>query len=353
MAAISVVEKSGLQETIDGAFVRSASAHRSIIGADPAFPPESGRYLLVVSHACPWAHRCVIVRALLGLENAVPLCVVHPTWAATKPDVDGHRGWVFVDPKSDPITHPSGVNTVSNQGCVLPPPEFAKEWTSVRSIYDASGDGDAKKFTVPILFDMQNKTIVNNESSEILRMLYNPKSIGQFASKNESLDLRPASLAQHIDETNAWVYDQINDGVYKAGLAHSQSEYEKAATALKAGLQRVESILQNSKYLCSMEMITEADVRLFVTLIRHDEVYVTYFKCNHCPILFGDEFPNIVQYMRMLYAIPEVRGTINMGHIKNHYYTSHPSLNPYGVVPLGRGALERLEGIALRVDDFE
>ena len=159
MAAITVVEKSGLQETSNGAFVRSASAHRSIIGTDPAFPPESGRYLLVASLACPWAHRCVIARSLLGLENAVPLCVVHPTWAETKPDVDGHRGWVFVSPESDPIMHPSGVNTVSTQGCILPPSEFAQEWKSVRSIYDASGAGDAKKFTVPILFDMKRKLL--------------------------------------------------------------------------------------------------------------------------------------------------------------------------------------------------
>ena len=333
--------KSALVEvSAGGAFVRTASAHRNVIGASPAFPPESGRYLLVVCRACPWANRCITVRALYGLEEVVPMIACHPTWAATKPEVDGHRGWVFSAPNDAPRKHPSGENEVAcDDGCI-PPPE-GLNWTSVRSIYDASGAGDSTKFTVPVLWDLKQGTIVNNESSEIIRMLYDPKCLGQFATKNKDLDLYPTHLADQIEEANAFIYPAINNGVYKCGFAHSQKAYETAAVALRAGLDRVETMLGSSQFICG-DAMTEADIRLFVTLIRHDEVYVVYFKCNHCPIVGGTLFPNIVRYMKLMMSIPEVAWSIHMDHIKNHYFTSHPSLNPYGVVPIGGNVLKQL-----------
>lgn len=342
--------KSALVETHGGAFVRTDSVHRSSIGTTTQFPAEHGRYLLVASYACPWAHRCIAIRLLLGLEEAVPLCIVHPMWAHTKPDVDDHRGWVFSNPSDAPREHPSGENHISCEGCVLPPSQYnkdekkegSKRWTSVRSIYDASGAHNAKKFTVPVLWDTKSNRIVNNESSEIIRMLYDVSMLGQFATKNKDLNFYPIELHDKIDAINAFVYTSINDGVYKCGFSHSQAAYEKAAIELLYGLQHVESILSQSKYLCSDSIMTEADIRLFVTLIRHDEVYVVYFKCNHCPIVGGTMFPNIVRYMKLMLSIPEVAASVNMQHIKHHYYTSHPTLNPYGVVPLGQNVLQSL-----------
>jgi|EP00505_MAST-04D_sp_SCG-Rhode-Island_P004273 glutathionyl-hydroquinone reductase len=325
-----------------GAFVRADSVHRNIVGKTPGFPPESGRYLLVVSLACPWANRCVIVRGLYGLEDVVPMCTVHPTWGHTKPGVDEHRGWMFSSPSDPPRQHPSGKNEIVCDEACVPPPEGLC-WSTARDIYDACGAGDAKKFTVPVLWDLQQGTIVNNESSEIIRMLYDPACLGQFATKKH-YNLYPAELAAQIEEANAFIYPSINNGVYKCGFAHTQEAYESAAITLREGLQRVEDMLSTSKFICG-ETLTEADVRLFVTLIRHDEVYVVYFKCNHCPIVGGTLFPNIVRYMKLMMSIPEVAESINMDHIKNHYYTSHPSLNPYGVVPLGGNVLKQLRSL--------
>lgn len=257
--------KSALVEVKNGAFARTESVHRDTIGS-PAFPPESGRYALIVSYACPWANRCIIVRSLYGLEKVVPMYVVHPTWQKTKPDVDEHSGWVFVSPNGEPLLHPSGENKIDcDEFCVPPPTEL--NWTSARSVYDTAGAGNAKKYTVPILFDLSTNKIVNNESSEIIKMLYDPTMLGQFATKNQSLNLYPSELASEIEDVNNFVYPQINNGVYKCGFAHSQEAYEAAAYSLKDGLERVEAILSSSEYIAG-NVLTEADIRLFVTLIR-------------------------------------------------------------------------------------
>eukprot|EP00941_MAST-03F_sp_MAST-3F-sp1_P001815 g1815.t1 len=285
---------------------------------------ESGRYLLIVSYACPWAHRCLMTRAYFGLEKCVPVCSVHPTWGKTKPETDNHSGWLFSD---------------SFERCTRPP----NDWFSVRSVYDASGAVNMKKFTVPILWDLKLSTIVNNESSDIIKCLYKKDLLGQYATKNETVDFFPPKQLDKIEETNKWVYDQINNGVYKCGFATTQEAYESAAKELEKGLVRVENILSKSRFLCSDDSLTEADFRLFATLIRHDEVYCVYFKCNHVPIVTSNRFPNIVRYMKELFSLEEIKSTISMEHIKRHYYTSHPKLNPYAIIPVGPNVLNLLE----------
>jgi len=336
------MEKSALEEVKNGAFARTDSIHRNFIG-NVKYPPESQRYLLVVSYACPWAHRTLIVRSLLGLEAAIPLAVVHPTWQLTKPDVDQHSGWVFAAPGDAPIQHPSGkTEFLCDEYCVPPPSSLG--WTSVRSVYEAGGSSSKDvKYTVPILWDLSTSTIVNNESSEIIRMLYDTSLLGKFATKNQTLQLLPSALTQHINETNEWVYTHINNGVYKCGFANTQQAYETAAHHLQAGLERANTLLSKSKFLCSDEHLTEADIRLFVTLIRHDEVYCVYFKTNHTSIVGGNKFPHLVRYMRDMVAIEEVCQTCIMSHIKGHYYTSHPTLNAYGIIPVGPDVMRSLK----------
>ena len=246
---------SALTEVAKGAFARTESTFRNIIGTSPSFPPEKNRYLLVAAHACPWANRCIMARSLFGLEQAVPMAVVHPTWAATNPNVDDHFGWVFSSPSDPPIQHPSGENEVACDEQCIPPPSHLN-WPSARSVYDTSAPGATTKFTVPILYDLVENVIVNNESSEILRMLYDRDLLGQFATKNHALNLYPKEKSIEIETCNDFIYPSINNGVYKCGFAHSQAAYEAAAVSLKEGLQRVETILSASNFLCG-DVLTE------------------------------------------------------------------------------------------------
>jgi glutathionyl-hydroquinone reductase len=337
------MQKTAVTETDKtGAFARTDSIHRNYVG-DEAFPPELKRYLLICAYACPWAHRCLIVRSLYGLENCIPIAVVHPTWEKTGDD--GHSGWVFKSPNDPPVVHPSTMTTIPcDENCHPPPCEYL--WKSVRSIYEASTGGNCGKdvkFTVPILWDMKNDTIVNNESSEIIRMFSNPQLLGQFATKNQHLNLRPKKHIHTIDTINAWIYEQVNNGVYKCGFSKTQQAYDVAAKELEDGLNKVERLLETSRFLCTNDSITEADVRLFPTLIRHDEVYCVYFKTNHVPIINNmQQFPNINRYMKDMMCINEIRSTVKMKHIKYHYYTSHPTLNPYGIIPKGNNVIKSL-----------
>ena len=164
----------------------------------------------------------------------------------------------------------------------------------------------------------------------------------EVSTKNQELNFLPSALAQTIEEVNEWVYPQINNGVYKCGFAKTQQAYEAAAKDLQAGLEHANSLLEHSKFLCSQDQMTEADIRLFVSLIRHDEVYCVYFKTNHVPIVGATKFPHLIRYMKDILKIPEVRETVKMGHIKGHYYTSHPGLNPYGIIPVGPELLRSL-----------
>ncbi len=288
-----------------GRFERKESAFRNWVTADGApgpsgeggFAGEAGRYHLYVSLACPWAHRTLIVRALKGLEEAVTVSVVDPLMGA--------EGWVFGD----------------SPGATPDPIHGARRLYEVYLRADPHYTG---RVTVPVLWDRRRETIVSNESAEILRMLND-------AFGGSGPDLRPADLHAEIDAVNARVYDRVNNGVYKAGFATTQGAYEEAFQALFAELDALEARLGAGRYLCGGRL-TEADIRLFTTLVRFDAVYVGHFKCNRQRIA---DYPNLSNYLRDLYALPGVAGTVNLTHIKRHYYESHKTINPTGIVPLG------------------
>ena len=280
-----------------GAFVRPETRFRNWVKADGSTPfqPESRRYHLFVSLACPWAHRTLIFRKLKGLEDAIGVTVVDPLMR--------EEGWTFPEP--DPITGS----------------------TRLYEVYTKADPAYTGRVTVPVLWDRKTGTIVNNESAEIIRMLN--REFDAFG--DASLDFYPAELAEEIDRLNAFVYDRVNNGVYKAGFATSQEKYEQAFDALFAALDELDERLAGQRYLLG-EKTTEADWRLFTTLVRFDAVYVGHFKCNLRRIA---DYPNLSGYLRDLYQVPGVAGTVDFHHIKRHYYASHTMINPTGIVPKG------------------
>jgi len=294
--------------TTPGSFIRSASKFRNWITPDGApglsgeggFAAEAGRYHLYVSLACPWAHRTLMFLKLKGLEGMVSVSVVN--WLMLE------RGWTFAP----------------GPGVVADDVNHAQ---FMRQIYQLA-DGDySGRYTVPVLWDKQRGTIVNNESSEIIRML-NSAFDGIGAKPG---DYYPAALRAEIDEINARVYDTLNNGVYRSGFATSQAAYEEAVYPLFDTLDWLEELLGRRRYLLG-ERLTEADIRLFATLVRFDAVYVGHFKCNLRRLV---DYPNLWNYTRELYQMPGIDDTVNFQHIKGHYYQSHRGLNPFAVVPAG------------------
>ena len=288
----------------DGEFIRHQTDFRSQVCADGSteFAPASGRYHLYVSYACPWAHRTLVTRALKGLENAISYDVVHPFLPRT--------GWSFDD---------------STEGATG---DRLNHFGDLREAYMASAPQFDGAITVPVLWDKETRQIVNNESSEIIRVF---NSEFQDQASNPDLDLYPADQREEIDELNSWIYPSINNGVYRCGFAKKQQAYSQAFNELFSALDRVEAILSNSRYLAGQNL-TEADVRLFTTLVRFDAVYVTHFKCNMKRIV---DYPNIWGFTRDIYQMPGIAETVNMTHIKRHYYESHLHINPFGIVPDG------------------
>ena len=287
-----------------GEFVRKETVFHSWIKSDGSsdFRPETDRYHLYVSLACPWARRTLIYRKLKGLESAISVDVVDPILPG--------QGWTFE--QSSPGATGDTVNGLD----------------ILRQAYELASPGYDGVVTVPVLWDKAQKTIVNNESSEIIRM-FNTEF--QDLANNPELDLYPEHLRKSINEINTWVYDEINNGVYRAGFARTQKAYSSAVSRLFAALDRAEAILARSRYLCG-DTLSEADIRLFVTLVRFDAVYVTHFKCNIRRIV---DYPNLWGFTRDIYQIPGVAETVNMEHIKRHYFESHRHINPYGIVPDG------------------
>ncbi|KAL9256099.1 Glutathionyl-hydroquinone reductase YqjG-like protein [Drosera capensis] len=296
--------RSAVDEVSDnGAFTRTPSSFRSFITRDPdaKFQPEPGRYHLYLSYL-----------KIKGLADVISFSVVKPKWGKTR-DGDDHHGWVFpTDSSEEPGADPDHLNGTR----------------SIRELYELASPTYAGKYSVPVLWDKKLKTIVNNESSEIIRMFNS--EFNDFA-KNAQLDLYPPQLRSQINEINEWIYDGINNGVYKCGFAKKQEPYDEAVKKLYAALDKCEDILAKQRYLCGSEL-TEADIRLFVTLIRFDEVYVVHFKCNKKAI---HEYPNLFNYSKDIFQIPGMSSTVNMEHIKKHYYGSHPSINPLGIIPVG------------------
>jgi len=295
-------------ESTGGRFERSAAAFRNWITADGSpgangeggFKAEPGRYHLYVALACPWAHRTLIFRKLKGLESMISVSVVNP--------IMREHGWTFrpgYKVHSDPILKA----------------EFMHQLYT-HAMSDYSG-----RVTVPVVWDRKNDTIVSNESADIIRM-FNSSFDGVGARAG---DFYPEALRAEIDSVNSTVYDNVNNGVYKAGFATSQEAYEEAVIPLFDTLDELEERLGEQRYLCGSQ-ITEADWRLFTTLIRFDAVYVGHFKCNLRRI---DDYPNLSNYLRDLYQVPGVSETVELRAIKLHYYGSHDTINPHYVVPMG------------------
>ncbi len=288
-----------------GRFVRNESAFRDRIAADgsTAFPPALDRYHLYVSLACPWAHRTLIFRALKRLEKALPVSVVHPLML--------ENGWEFG-------AYPGATGD----------PLFGSDY--LHQVYTRANPNYTGRVTVPVLWDTRAGTIVCNESAEIIRM-FNTEFDGLDGVGNPDLDLYPEDLRDEIDALNARVYEAVNNGVYKCGFATAQEAYDEAFEALFAELDALEARLEGRRWLFG-ERQTEADWRLFTTLVRFDPVYVGHFKCNLRRIA---DYPNLSRYLKDLYAVPGVAATVDFDHIKRHYYASHRSINPTGIVPRG------------------
>ena len=289
-------------ESSGGRFERSESTFRERVTADGSsgFKAEAGRYHLYVSLACPWAHRTLIMRKLKRLEEVVSLSVVDPLM--------GDEGWAFS----------------SNPGCV---PDSVNHADFLYEVYTASDAHCTAVVTVPVLWDKKAAAIVSNESSEIIRFFNS--EFDEFGEA--SLDFYPIELREEIDEINGVIYDKVNNGVYKCGFASTQEAYDESFAELFETLDMLEERLSGMRYLVGGRL-TEADWRLFTTLVRFDPVYVGHFKCNLRRIA---DYPNLSNYLRELYQYPGVSDTVNMEHIKSHYYRSHPSVNPTGIVARG------------------
>ncbi|WP_420101240.1 glutathione S-transferase family protein [Bosea sp. (in: a-proteobacteria)] len=300
-----------------GRFQRSESVYRNWVTADGApgpsgeggFKAEPGRYHLYVSLACPWAHRTLILRKLKGLEEMIGLSVVH--WLMAE------NGWTFAEGEG-----------------VVPDPIGGARY--LHEIYTRAEPRYSGRVTVPVLWDTHKGTIVSNESADIIRMFNTAfDAVGAVPG-----DYYPAALRPEIDALNERIYGTVNNGVYKAGFATTQEAYEEAVTPLFETLDWLEEQLASSDYLAG-EALTEADIRLFTTLIRFDPVYVGHFKCNIRRIA---DYPRLSAYLRRIYHRDGVAGTVNFDHIKRHYYESHRTINPTGIVPVGPDMKALLDG---------
>jgi putative glutathione S-transferase len=297
-----------VSRTKDGHFIRPATVFRNWVMPDGTsgpsgeggFAAESRRYHLYVSLACPWAHRTIIFRKLKGLENVISLSVVSPNM--------GREGWTFDKSEGSTGDEVNGASKLSE-------------------IYLLANPRYSGRVSVPVLWDKKRNTIVNNESPEIIRMLNSAFD----AFTNVRTDYYPKNLRTKIDHLNDLIYSNINNGVYRAGFATTQAAYEQAFRNVFDTLEEIEQILSQHRYLVG-NTITEADWRLFCTLIRFDAVYYSHFKCNWRGI---SEFPNLSNYVRDLYQVPGVAETVNIEQIKRHYYGSQRQVNPTGIVAVG------------------
>ena len=289
-----------------GAYVRPSSTFRDSIGkeAGSPYPPEAGRYRLIVGMGCPWAHRTLVVRALKGLETAIALSVVSPS-------TDGM--WVFEE---------------EEEGCL-----------SLPQLYQLAKPGYQGRSTVPVLWDIEQKAIVNNESSEIIVML---NAEFNQSAKNPDLDLYPEELREKIDQWNEKIYQAVNNGVYRCGFAQTQEAYNAACDELFSTLDAIEQVLASSRYLCG-EGVTLADVRLFTTLFRFDIVYYSLFKCNRRRI---QDYEHLGRYLRDLYQLPGVANTCDLEAVKRDYYGNLFPLNPGGIIPAGPD----LESLGIKIN---
>jgi glutathionyl-hydroquinone reductase len=297
-----------VSRTKDGHFIRPTTRFRNFVTADGSpgpngeggFPAERGRYHLYVSLACPWAHRTLIFRVLKKLEDVISVSVTEPLY--------GKTGWEFGTTQGSTVDTVNGKKTLSE-------------------IYLLADPRYSGRVSVPVLWDKKRRTIVNNESAEIIRMLNSAFD----AFTGVKTDFYPPALRPEIDRINDLVYPNVNNGVYRAGFATSQAAYEEAAQSVFSALDQLEERLSGQRYLAGPR-VTEADWRLFTTLIRFDTVYYSHFKCNLRRIV---DYPDLWNYLRDLYQVPGIADTVSMDQIKRHYYGSQRQVNPTGIVPIG------------------
>ena len=293
--------KEGFSISNTGSFDRPKSIFRHTISNKGPFKAEANRYHLYVSHACPWAHRTLIMRSLKKLTPLISVDVLHPNM--------NDKGWEF---RSD--YEACTGDSLYNKHALF-------------ELYQLADPTASCRVTVPVLWDKKTTTIVNNESSEIIRLF----NTAFNSLTGTTSDYYPPTLRTPIDTFNKQIYDTLNNGVYKAGFAQQQAAYDTAVHALFETLDMLNKHLKSCTYLVG-ETLTEADIRLYVTLIRFDSVYHTHFKCNKKLIA---QYPNISRYLKNLYEIPAFKNTTFHNHIKHHYYTSHPHINPYRIIPIG------------------
>jgi len=303
---------------------KSEGFHHIISKESETFKPESGRYHLYFAYGDPFGHRTFIARNLKGLQDHISFSIVHPTMQKTKPGVDDHVGYVFRKEDDPPLKSATGYGAISCKGCI---PDTVNNCATIRELYELAG-APHQKFTIPVLWDKKNKTIVNNESAEIVRIF---NSNFNELAKNPNLDLYPEAYRKKIDELTEWIQSDILLGVYKVGYAKIQQEYEEAFKILFEALDKVEDILKTNRFLCG-RVFTEIDIKLFVTLIRFDEAYHVYYKCNKKKIV---DYPNILNYLREIYQMPGVTETVNMDHIRAIYFSGGSGLNHYAIIPVG------------------
>jgi putative glutathione S-transferase len=293
------------KESSNGEFVRQQSRFRDRVTADGSsgYRAEPGRYHLYVALACPWSHRAVIVRKLKRLEDVIGISYIHP--------FRDERGWAFPgDPYVDDVNG----------------------WSFLSEGYEATVPGYDGRVSVPVLWDRETGRVVSNESADIVRMLN--AEFDEWGDRG--VDLYPEDLRAEIDELDDFIYENVNNAVYRAGFAESQEAYERAYRAVFDALPKLDERLATRRYLCG-DRITEADWRLFVTLVRFDSVYHTHFRCNGARIV---DHPSLWGYTRDLYQQPHVAGTVAMDEIKRHYYTTHDMLNPKRIIPAGPERLD-------------
>ncbi len=288
------------EASAEGTFERQDDAFRDWVRADGSteYAPQAGRYHLYVSLACPWASRTVIVRKLKGLEAAIGMTVVDP--------IRDERGWRFLREEPDPLNG----------------------WAFLSEAYFASDPAYRARVTVPVLWDRERRRIVSNSDDDIMRML--ESEFDEFAT-NARLDLYPHELRDEIDDLNGSIYENVNNGVYRAGFATKQQPYERAARRVFATLDAMEERLATRRYLFGAQPV-ETDWRFFVTLVRFDPVYYGHFKCNVRRIA---DYPNLYGYLRDLYQIDGIAETVDFDQIKRHYYATHDDINPTRIVPIG------------------
>jgi len=344
MAAAKKAHTALSEMSDDGAFKRTAAGFRDAVEKGGRFEPEAGRYHLYVSLACPWAAGTLAALKYKGLDDVVGHSVVHPTWARTRPDDpdDTHTGWHFRSPGDDPVPNSLGYGSNECDDALIP--DTVNGAKTIRDLYELADDKTGK-YSTPVLWCKKEKTIVCNESSEILKMF--DTAFDEFAKHPERKlfpDDGDDEAAKQLDALNEYIYPNVNNGVYRCGFATSQKAYSAAHADLFGSLERLERHFADNETkgvvgpFLTGQNFTWIDLRLYMTLVRFDPVYVVYFKTSLKRIA---DYPRLLEFTRRVYSIPEMKASTNLKHIKMHYFTSHPALNTYGIIPESNGpALE-------------